>query len=183
MTVKEVILKSAELVGVSEAVTAYLETGNADGKAETETLLRCYNFVENALALDYLPLFTEESVEAASGEVAYSALSKAATHIVSVKNEAGESLAFRIFPLSLKTAAGNVTVRYAYAPTEKGLEDGVEAAPAVSARLLAYGVAAEYCTARGFYEEAAVWEARYKKAIAAAAERGRSRKIQSRRWV
>lgn len=169
MTVKEVIEISATLVGADEQ--------------ETETLLGCYRLVENALAVDYFPLIAEENISTANGEVAFSALKRRVTHVLSVRGDDGESLAFRVFPLCIKTDAGDLQIRYAYAPTEKGLQDDTETAPAVSARLIAYGVASEYCLAKGFFEEASVWEKRFAKAIAGAYGKGKMKKTAARRWV
>ena len=183
MTVKEVIELSADLVGVKESVSEYLAQGGENGKSETDTLLGCYRLVENALALDYFPLIAEEKVSATDGEVAFSSLARQVTHVLRVQNAYGASLAFRLFPLSLKTDAGDLQIRYAYAPTEKGLQDDTETAPAVSARLIAYGVASEYCLAKGFYEEASVWENRFKQALACAYGKRKVKKTAARRWV
>ena len=50
MTVKEIIEKSAELLGVEL-------TGES-----TENFVRCYNLIENELAIDYFPLRAVDKV-------------------------------------------------------------------------------------------------------------------------
>ena len=78
MTVREVIATASELVGVGEEVKCYLDGDRSKGEGETLALLRCFNFIENEVALDYLPLVAEDTVATDTGRVEYSALTKAA---------------------------------------------------------------------------------------------------------
>lgn len=63
MTVKETILLAADELGCGNRVREYFEEEGETGKKETEVLLRCFNLVENELALDYLPLYAEDEAE------------------------------------------------------------------------------------------------------------------------
>lgn len=184
MTVKEGILAAAGELGIYEEVQAYLQGENSDGARETENLLRCFNLVENELALDYLPLVREEEFQTQTGVLFFSELSRAAVRVLKVTDKWGNEAAFRLFPEYLKTEAQEGTVRYSYAPAQKGLEDESDFTFPASPRLFGYGIAAEYCLANGLFEESAVWEQKYKAAIVAAYRNGRGNgKIQSRRWV
>lgn len=87
MTVKEAILLAADEIGVGERVRAYFENNAETGKKETETLLRCFNIVENELALDYLPLYAEEEVFAETGAVRYAELTRPAVRILRVTDD------------------------------------------------------------------------------------------------
>ena len=79
MTVKEVLDCAAFLLG-KEETQAYLNQSEAEGtpqvQRETELLLRCYNIVENEIALDYLPLTAEESFIAENGTIPYTSFSR-----------------------------------------------------------------------------------------------------------
>ena len=183
MTVKECVLGAADLVGIGETVRAYLDGQALDGEAETAALLRCFNLVENELALDYFPLQAEEELETETGAIFYSKLSRPVVRILRVCDESGASVAFKLFPEYLKTDAGKVTVRYTYTPAEKGLDGASDFYTLVSARLTAYGMAAEYQLQNGAFEDAAVWDKKYKDAIKAAYRTGRCGKIAARRWV
>ena len=59
-------------------------------------------------------------------------------------------------------------VKYAYTPTEKTMDGECECAIGVSERLVAFGMASEYSAALGLYEEASVWDKKYKDGIEAA---------------
>lgn len=183
ITVKEVLLQAATEVGIYESVYDYLEKGNESGKADTETLLRCFNLVENELALDYLPLYAEETVETSTGCVYYSELSRTAVRVVKVEDEWGNDVPFKLFSEYLKTQGGKLLIRYAYAPQKKALNDESDYRMYASVRLFAYGIAAEYSLSIGLFEEAAVWDKKYKEAVTAAYRANPCRIIQSRRWV
>ncbi|MBQ4268819.1 MAG: hypothetical protein IJB97_04120 [Clostridia bacterium] len=182
MTVREVIKEAAEIVG-AEKVKAYIDSNVSGGERQTEVLLRCFNLVENELALDYLPLKCEETFQTQTGAIDYASLSKKAVRILSVKDESGNSVPFKTFPDRLKTQAGVLQVLYSYLPEEKTLSGESDFKTLASKRLFAYGVAAEYCLSCGLYEEAAVWDKKYKEAIAAVYKAHPPRRIASRRWI
>ena len=182
MTVKEVIIEAAEMVG-AEKVKPYIEDSVADGEKQANVLLRCFNIVENELALDYLPLKCEETFQTQTGAIDYDSLSKKAVRILSVKDESGNSVPFKTFPDKLKAQSGIVQVLYSYLPEEKTLSGESDFKTLASKRLFAYGVAAEYCLSCGLYEEAAVWDKKYKEAISAVYKAHPPRRIASRRWV
>ncbi len=181
MKVKDCLLLSAELLGLNDAITD-LNSGISTSE-ETQRLLRCFQLVQSELALDYLPLFAEDEVETETGAVFFSELTYPPVRILKITDNVGGELDFTLFPEYVKTAVGKVKVRYTYAPTEKTLDDECDFALGVSARLVAYGVASEYALAVGLYEEANVWEKKYKDAISAAYRLKRAKPIKSRRWM
>lgn len=183
MTVLETIKATATALGIAKEVNDYLEGVSTDGEADTNALLRCFNIVENELALDYLPLTCEESFETDTGVLYFSELSRGVVRLLKITDESGEELSFRLFPEYVKTQAGTITVRYTYAPKEKTFLDDSDFTLYASVRLFVYGMAAEFSLAKGLFEEAAVWDAKYKEAIAAAYRSRPCKKIRSRRWV
>ena len=121
MTVKEVIGTAAELVGVGEKVKCYLEGDHSKGEEETLALLRCFNFIENEVALDYLPLVAEDTVNSGTGRVEYSALRNAAVRILSVKNEDGVGVKYKLYTNFFDGQPGVMVIKYTYTPSEKGM--------------------------------------------------------------
>lgn len=178
MTVNDCVKLAAVELGISEA----LESGEAAEKI-LSLLVKCYNIVENELALDYLPLTAEDEVETATGTVEFSVLKENAVRICKVADESGEAVKFKLFPTYLKTQPGKLKIWYTYTPQEKVADDKCECALGVSARMIAYGVAAEYCLCMSLYEESAVWDKKYKGAIEAVYKATPSKRIQSRRWL
>ena len=185
MTVKEILLAAACQLAIGEEVGAYLLGTSTDSEAEAKAtaLLRCFNLVENEVALDYLPLLAEEEMESDTGVINYSALSREAARVLGVWDEWGNKLPFTLFPEYLKTQPQKVRVRYTYLPKEKSFDDESDFTLHASVRLLSYGVAAEYALANGLFEEAAVWDKKYKDSIKAAYSAKPPRRIRSRRWA
>lgn len=183
MTVKECIAAAAVELGIGDEVRDCLDGVSSTASGDVKNLLQCFNLVENELALDYLPLLAEDTLETDTGTVCYSELSRAVVRVIGVRDQAGNDVAYQLFPDFLKAQAGTLTVRYSYTPTPKTLSGKSDYTLYASVRLFAYGMAAEYAAATGQYEAAAVWDKKYKAAITAAYRTNKAKKIRARRWV
>ena len=183
MTVKDCILAAGAELGIKEGLEAYFNGSSQDKETEAEALLRCFNLVENELALDYLPLTAEENVATETGSVFYSDLKRAAVRILKVCDKWGNEVEFKLYPEYLKTQPGEWKIHYSYTPVEKSMNGQSDFLLYASVRLFAYGMAAEYSLAAGLFEEAAVWDKKYKDAIAATYRSYGSKHIRPRRWV
>lgn len=184
MKVKDVIILAAEELGIADKVKAFLSHGDVTGEVPTNTLLRCFNLIENELALDYFPLFIEEVVLTETGKIHFSELSENLVRVALITNSEGARAQFTLFPEYIKLEKPDTyTLVYCYAPKKKSTNEDVSFHSIVSERLLAYGVAAEYCTASGLYEEGQVWDTKYKDAIRAAYTQKPSRVMRTRRWI
>ena len=146
MTVKEVIEKSADLLGIE------LTDEN------TERLLHSYNLVENELAMDYFPLRSVDKVLVKDNKIKYSELSKQAWRIIKVLDFQNDEVKFRLYPeyIELKKNYNGhyFFVRYNYVPKEKLIDDNCEY-NAYKEDLIKYGVCAEYCLVNGDFEKEA----------------------------
>ena len=183
ITVKDAILTASTELGILDTVQAYFDGTSQEGEVEVEALLRCFQLVENELALDYLPLYAEEELETDTGCVPYDAFSRAIVRIVKVTDEWGNEAPFTLFPNYLKTQGGKWKIRYAYAPEKKTLDGKSDYTLYVSTRLLAYGMATEYALSQGLFEEASVWDKKYKDAVASAYRAKPPKRISARRWI
>ncbi len=184
MKVEQIVRTAARLLCFGQVVEDFFENGDREGEEKSLMLVDCFNCVEKELALDYLPLWAEERVGVEDGCVAYEELSRRPARIKAVKSAQGTAIGFELFPDHIRVQTdGVVVVRYSYIPEDKGADVDVEYQSRVSESVLAYGVAAEYCVRSGLYEEAAVWDKKYKEGIAAACEITRGKWMRSRRWV
>ncbi len=183
MTVKEIVLLAAEELRIQAEVSSYLKTNDSAGKEKTQLLLNCFNLVENELALDYLPLTTTEKVQTSTGQVQFSALKNAPVRILKVENRQGEEVPFTLYPKYLTSEKGELLITYTYTPEPKTIHDESDFSGNVSARLMAFGMAAEYTMAMGEFQESGLWDKKYKDAIAAICPLKTSKKMASRRWV
>ncbi len=183
MKVKDIVYSAARSLGLYEGVAAYFEEGVGALKREAELLLECFNRVEGSLALEYLPLYAEDTVLTVSDRMEYSALSYSPVRILCVENGAGERVKYKRYATHLKAPAGMLKVTYSYTPDQKELGDDCEFSLDTSGSMLAHGVLAEYCTAEGRLQDAAAWEKKFKAGLAAAFKGQSSKRIGSRRWV
>lgn len=183
MKVKEILCAAAGMLGRADAA-AFLSDGvGADVRAlegEVSALLRAYNLTESETALVYRPLRLSEKVSSADGTIAYSAFSERPVNVEKVR-KGGEEVDFTLLADALKTAAGEVEVLYRYAPAAKTAEDDSEYGQG-EARALALGTCCEYALSSGLYDEAVLWDKRYKDALAALC-RARGGTLKARRWV
>lgn len=183
MTVKEAVTMAAKELGIYEDVQGVLDGTGTDGEEKVRLLVDCFNIVENELALDYLPLQAEDEMYSTTGTIEFAALRYQATRILHVTDEWGNRTKFSLFPAYLKTQPGKVKIGYTYTPEPKTLEGESDYRLYVSTRLLAYGIAAEYAYAVGLFEEASVWDKKYKDAITAAYRVRPCARLRSRRWA
>ncbi len=183
ITVKSALLEAARLLGISEEVTACVNgEGSVVGEQDTELLRTCFRMVETELALDYLPLMTEDDVITTAGVVHYSTFSRVPVRILRVEDQEGKLVKFRLYPQYMEIPSGWVKVYYTYEPKEKGLEEESEYQSEQALRMLAYGVASEYALATGELESAKAWGQKYKEAIERARRIHPCKQIRARRW-
>ena len=183
MTVTKILYAAAKMLGIGVEVEEYFENDDNNGQKEAENLLQCYNLVEKELALDYFPLKAEDTMLSFTGRVEFNQLAHAPVRILEVKNEKGEKLDFELFPAYLKAKEGTLTVVYTYTPQDKWAFDECEYGNSVSETMFLYGTLAQYALMQGMYEEALVWDKKYKKAIEDTYSLQTCKRLQSRRWV
>lgn len=184
ISIKSAVRAAAQMLGIAEGVNDYLDGGETEeGKRDAEILLKCFNRIENELALDYLPLIAEEEVLSSTGVVGFKELSYPAVRILGVEDGLGDSLSYKIFPDRLETQAGKVKITYTYSPQEKEIDGESEYQTAVSERLFAYGMAAEYSLMEGELKSASIWDKKYKEAIRAAYKATPVKRLRARRWI
>lgn len=156
MTVKEIIETSAELLGVELT------------EETTQTLLHCYNLVENELAVDYFPLLTMDKVVVKENKIKYADLKKNAWRILKVQDYQNDEVKYTIFPEYIeikKNYNGHLFfVKYYYTPEEKTICHNCSYDGRMK-QVLKYGVCAEYCTMKGDFEFAGKFTDKYKRAI------------------
>ena len=141
MKVKDVIDKCEELLEVPYT---------------REDLISCFNVVECALALDYLPLYATHMCNA--NVVYYDEFAYAPIRIV------GCNCQFKTYPTYIESKETITSIQYAYMPRIKGFHDECAYGKELL-NCLSYGVVSEYLISQGFYEEAILWDNKYKKEI------------------
>lgn len=150
------------------------------------TLLFCLNEVLSELASDYFPQLIEEEYDLVGGKIYFNELSQNILKLHSVKNLRNDYLKFTLNAQSATVGAGyrKVIVKYSFLPaTLTSFTDNLTFdALGVTPRLIALGVATEYCLYKGKLSEAEMFDARYRDAIKSALMPARSMSVKARIW-
>lgn len=183
MTVREIVLLAAKILGIDEEVSAYFEGESNAMKRQAERLLSAFHLAECSLALDYVPLHAEDEVYAMSGRVDFSTLENSPVRILGVTDIYGEPIAYTVYAKYIKTTPGVVKVHYTYTPRVKELEEECDFDLLSSDSILVYGTLSEYCLGEGLVAEAAEWDRKWKDLIATIYHTEKCKRLGSRRWI
>lgn len=185
MTVKQIICEAMRLTGRTAAADSIEADSPTDDAVRLKRALLTYlNAVLDELARGYFPLDTEEEMSSEDGVYSFGDFLKAPFKINRV-TDGKNPVEWHIYPDYLRADAKNVTVYYEYLPPVLG-EDDEFFYPvfAVSARLVEYGMAAEYFLVTGDSEAYNVWESKYRSEIEMLLSRSCVKeRIPPRRWI
>lgn len=187
MKVKSIITRALRYVGRDDLARALDadETLTSEGAEKVETLLYCFNAVEDELARYYFPLEFSEEFTSEDGIFAIENFTHRPVKILSVKSE-GKALKFTAQPKFIKADAEKITVRYEYSPSPRQLEgESAFENHVVGESLVAAGVASEYCLIEGSMQDSELWESRYRWEIDLAQKKFSAPHgvVPPRRWV
>lgn len=156
MTVSEVIELSALLLDIE--LTDDIRNN----------LVRCYNLIEQELATDYFPILEVDKFFHVEDKIYYKDFSRNPYMLKGIQDFHGDSVSFRLAPeyinLIKNYDGGTFFVKYYYIPDAKELYSTCTyGAEYIS--ILKYGIAAEYCLANGDFEQAKIYNDKYKERI------------------
>ena len=179
ISMKEVLRLAAGLLGLGED-----SVEDGENIEQNALLLRCGNLVHDEVASEYLPPETSETVTVKDGFLPYEALSERCSAIRLVTDANGNKVRFHARAHGASLANGVYRVVYRYLPASVGMEDNLTVdAGRLSARVLAYGVAAEYCLLSGLFQEAITWERKYRDSLLSICGRSTAMRLPNRRWA
>lgn len=186
MKVKEIIIRAMKFVG-REDVAAKVETDAAletEEAQELETMLYCYNAVEDELARGCLPLVFEEERAKAQGKFEFVYFTFKPVKILSV-TAGGKEIKYEQSPSYLSADADLIRVKYEYSPEKKTLSDDCAFGDVkTDVRMLAAGAASEYSLINGEMKQAEFWENEYRRGIELIKRKKLAKAhFPSRRWV
>lgn len=185
MKVIDIICDTMRLTGRT-AVADSIEDDSLTDEAERlkRALLTYLNAVLDELARGYFPLDTEEEMSSENCVYEFAGFLKAPLKINRVLSS-GNAVEWHIYPDYLRADAKNITVYYEYLPPVlKENDEFFYPVFAVNARLVEYGMAAEYFLVAGDSEAYNLWESRYRSEIEMLLSRSSVRgRIPPRRWI
>lgn len=180
----EDVLSTQTFSGTLNANSNPSVTADALTTRNVNLLIRCTSLVLGRIASDLMPLKKVENLSSSSKQILFSAFTSKVYKIISVKKN-GRKVSYQIYPTYIKLACddGEFEVEYNFLPSDKTLmTDNIdEVANLVDVRTIAYGVASEYAYISGLFEEARMWEEKFKNALDTKTKL-KNYVIKARRW-
>ena len=185
MIVKNIIKKVANLTGdtiLRDAIES--NTLSTEQQKEISLLVDCVNLTNSNIATNYVKLYATKKIVSYSDLITYSSITNETIYdIVSVKNSYGKDVNFSLTTSGIEVKAGTYYVRYTYFPKDVEYEDEITNFPLkISERIFVYGVVSEYLYVKGVFDEAQMWEEKFKLEMKNTQRQQKNLKIKSSRW-
>lgn len=163
MEVKDIIASALTVLGRAEIISALSDVEGADAQEKEiiDTLLYCFNAVEDELARRYIPLVTSEELVSPNTRFYYTSFTHTPSRIRRV-TAGGEDVKYEVFTQYLSVQEKFISVEYEYSPKRKKISEESDYGDDVGAYLIALGIAAEYSYINGEAEAAEQWEKKYR---------------------
>ena len=170
MTIKDVLKITALMIGRGDVIKYLNDDQTASVGVDTvdsvNVLVGLANLVINELSCTYIPMVKLETVSVESGKIYYGNLSEKVLHVREVYSSLGTPVSYTETAKYIAVDLNKVDVEYEYAPKTLGIDEqtGYEEKD-VPARVLSYGVAAEFAISEGRFDDAVTFHKRYVDAL------------------
>jgi len=188
LKVKEILKNVCVYLGKEELLeSSFFEEDGEEltplHKKDLEKMLKCLNYITSEIASDYLPILKEKEITLKNGEINVFDIDENIHEIISIKSKFGKNLRYKYLENKIICLATNVVITYKIHPSEATLEGDAESfGGRLSSRVIAYGVASEYCYEEMLYDDASIWENRYKNALFVSQRKKGEIKLKKRGW-
>lgn len=183
MKVKNIIKKATAII--DNNLFDAIEKGSVSElqQKEINSLVNCVNLTISNISSNYYKLYDVVEVENFNGIIPYSKITdKVIFDIVSIKNASGNQL-FTVKTDGIYTVKGKLLVKYTYFPSDVDYDDEITCFPVkVSERVIVYGVLSEYLYIKGIFDEAMVWEERFKNEMRSVHRPQKNINLRKRNW-
>ncbi len=191
MNAKNVLKIASLFLNLTNEFTPIIEedenaTIDTNTQQEFAILLSCLNLTCLDISYDYLPILSTETILVENNKIFFQDLANEPKSIQSITLKSnGKNVKYQIFEDYIKLYAnGYVDIVYSISPESITLQsDGILFGGRISDKCLAMGTASEYCYVKGFYEEAAMWDERFKQALQVACRKKSEVVLPRRRWL
>lgn len=183
MKVKDVILKACDFIGKDDLSLVLSSSAQLSDEQQvlSDNLVKYFNLVRQEIANEFQPIMQAERFTVKNFKLSFSDFSKSVQEIYAVKDKFGRNVNYKIFEDYIFVCGKDVEVIYSSAPEELSLEG--ELSSNLPERIFAYGVAREYYFIHNLYEDANIWEGRFKGALEIMLRRKSEIRIPQRRWI
>lgn len=170
MTIKDVVKLAAIFLNrkdINEYLDGQIDTPLEQTKNDVNTLANLANVVVNELACSYVPAKKSEDVLPNDERVCYKDLSERPLKILRVLDRKGVEQTYSYSYEFIRVKNIPLTIEYEYSPREKELDEEIcYQEKDVPARVIAYGLVAEFSIVMGEFNQAVTWHKRYTDSIA-----------------
>ena len=186
MLVKNVVLSALNMLQNNDLVVALRSDAEltSDQKEELDLIVMCVNWVNNIIATEYIKLKEKVTLHNTDNKLLYKDISsKNILDIVNVCDEYGNKLKFKAEYDGIITKQGKLQITYAFIPNEITIDDEIDFKTHITERVFAYGVLAEYFFVKGVFDDASVWDIRFKQALQTIRRSLKEVKVLKREWL
>ena len=183
MLVKDIIKLACNFTE-NEEIASKIEENAVLGDDESlvvESLINCFNLVNNEIASEYLPYIKSERMQTNNFKIFFTDFSYDLCEIISIKDKNGRSLKFKIIDNYVMVFAKEVDVIYSVIPQNMTINSSFDSL--IPARVFAYGIAREYYFIQTLFDDADIWENRLKNSLQVLVRKKSEIKMPRRRWI
>ena len=183
MLVKDIIALACDFTENQKVKDALADnlTLTDEESAICDSLVKCFNLVNNEIASEYIPILKNEVVKTKDFKVEFSDLTFSPSQIISVKDAYGRKIRFKVFDDYIMALASSVEITYTTMPTQLTLES--EFSSTLPERVYAYGIAREYYFLQSLFDDADIWEERFKNTLQVLQRKRSEILMPRRRWL
>ncbi len=188
MTAKQVINLAATFLGLDDFLECSYFTDSDDDMSENhisilKQMTRCLNLVVEEVATEYLPIYAFKKISLQDGKYAVLDVDSNISSITKITNASGKVVLFKILEGNIVCDCNDVMVWYKKTPAKTTENGNVETfSNLMPERVLAYGVAMEYSFLTNSYDDATIWETRFKQSLLNIARKKKEIKLKERKW-
>lgn len=164
MQVKDVIKLACEMTDNNDLIDAIDNNNLTDDEQVTiDCLVGCFNLINNEVASEYIPLLHKETMKTQDFKINFDDFSKKMLEIISIKDKLGRNVKYKRFDSYIMTKANEVEIIYSYLPEDVGINN--EISSLLPERVYAYGIAREYLFMQSMFDDAQLWDSRFKNSL------------------
>ena len=189
MKTKQVLSLACMFLGKEELLECEYFTKTNDynlteGEAkELDYLKRCLYLITNEISTDYLSIYAEKNIEFSSGKLEIEKIDSNIYEIIKITDTNGKNIKFKIYDNVVYANVQSAIIKYTKFAKNVELDGECEDfSGRIPDRVLAYGVAMEYSFISSLFDDATIWESRYKNALLILANKKTNIIMPKRSW-
>jgi len=181
MQVKDII-KLACTFTDNENLIAKIDanTLTSDESLIVDCLVNCFNLVNNEIATEYIPCLKTQTFQTDSFKINFTSFTYSLNEIISVKDEKGRNIKYKVFDSYIMAMANDVEITYSCHPSTLTLSQSFTTL--IPERVYAYGIAREYYFIKTLFDDASVWENKFKDSLQVLTRKKGEIVMPSRSW-